>query len=128
MDKSYRSLFTEMCKTAQVLAEQVMDYDKKQGDEKGFATAEMMRNDYQKLEDVLSEGKEPTYTDYTKLLAAAYIVMNNIQDRINVEKSYHIIREEGYRYIVIKPFDVANDTYADALIIKVRRIYVYQEF
>ena len=86
MDKSYRSLFTEMCKTAQVLAEQVMDYDKKQGDEKGFATAEMMRNDYQKLEDVLSEGKEPTYTDYTKLLAAAYIVMNNIQDRINTEK------------------------------------------
>ena len=47
----------------------------------------MMRNDYQKLEDVLSEGKEPTYIDYTKLLAAAYIVMNNIQDRINVEKS-----------------------------------------
>ena len=87
MDKSYRSLFTEMCKTAQVLAEQVMDYDKKQGDEKGFATAEMMRNDYQKLEDVLSEGKELTYIDYTKLLAAAYIVMNNIQDRINVQKS-----------------------------------------
>lgn len=46
----------------------------------------MMRNDYQKLEDVLSEGKEPTYTDYTKLLAAAYIVMNNIQDRITAEQ------------------------------------------
>lgn len=87
MDKSYRSLFTEMCKTAQVLAEQVMDYDKSNNDEKGYATAEMMRNDYQKLEDVLSEGKELTYIDYTKLLAAAYIVMNNIQDRINVQKS-----------------------------------------
>lgn len=87
MDKSYRSLFTEMCKTAQVLAEQVMDYNKSNNDEKGYATAEMMRNDYQKLEDVLSEGKEPTYIDYTKLLAAAYIVMNNIQDRINVQKS-----------------------------------------
>ena len=61
-----------------------MDYDKSNNDEKGYATAEMMRNDYQKLEDVLSEGKELTYIDYTKLLAAAYIVMNNIQDRINV--------------------------------------------
>ena len=86
MDKSYRSLFIEMCRTTQVLAEQVMDYDKKQKDEKGFATAQKMRDDYQKLEDTLNAYKELVYNDYVKLLAAAYIVTNNIQDRITNEQ------------------------------------------
>jgi hypothetical protein len=86
MDKSYRSLFIEICRTAQVLAEQVMDYDIKQKDEKGFATAQMMRDDYQKLEDTLKVDKELVYNDYAKLLAAAYIVTNNIQDRITNEQ------------------------------------------
>lgn len=86
MDKSYRSLFIEMCRTTQVLAEQVMDYDEKQKDEKGFATAQMMRGDYQKLEDTLNADKELVYNDYVKLLAAAYIVTNNIQDRVTNEQ------------------------------------------
>lgn len=46
MDESYKSLFIELCRSAQVLAEQVMDYDKKQEDSKGYETAESMRNDY----------------------------------------------------------------------------------
>lgn len=86
MDNVYKNLFTEMCHTAAVLAEQVMDYDKKQGDTSGYQTAEAMRNDYQKLEDALVANNELTYNEYVKLLAASYIIINNIQDRIKVNQ------------------------------------------
>ena len=86
MDSAYKKLFTEMCHTTAVLAEQVMDYDKKQGDTQGYNTAEVMRNDYQKLEDNLTTNEELTYNEYTKLLAASYIIINNIQDRIKASQ------------------------------------------
>jgi len=45
-----------------------------------------MRNDYQKLEDNLTTNEELTYNEYTKLLAASYIIINNIQDRIKASQ------------------------------------------
>jgi hypothetical protein len=83
MDKSYQNLFKEMCQSAAVLAEQVMDYDDKKGDKKGFETAKIMRDDYQDLADVLSVKKELSYNDYAKLLAASYIITGNIQSKID---------------------------------------------
>ena len=35
MDEGYRNLMIEMCRSAQVAAEQVMEYDRKHNDEKG---------------------------------------------------------------------------------------------
>lgn len=97
MDESYKSLFIELCRSAQVLAEQVMDYDKKQEDSKGYETAESMRNDYQSLEDSLKEEKELSYNEYVKLLAAGYMVMSNLQDRIaEYQKAIN-----GYKTVVI---------------------------
>ena len=86
MDSTYKKLFTGMCRTTAILAEQVMDYDKKQGDTQGYNTAEVMRNDYQKLEDNLTTNEELTYNEYTKLLAASYIIVNNIQDHIKASQ------------------------------------------
>ncbi len=83
MDEGYRNLMIEMCRSAQVAAEQVMEYDRKHNDEKGEKVAETMRADYQKLEDKLSNKEVITKNDYLKLMAAAYIVSNNLQDRVN---------------------------------------------
>ena len=97
MDESYKSLFIELCRSAQVLAERVMDYDKKHDDSKGYSAAEFMRNDYQNVEDLLKEEKELGYNEYVKLLAAGYMIVNNLQDRITeYQKAVN-----GYKTIVI---------------------------
>ena len=83
MDKSYQNLFKEMCQSAAMLAEQVMDYDNKKGDKKGFETAQIMRDDYQNLADTLSVRNELSYSDYAKLLAASYVIVGNIQNKID---------------------------------------------
>lgn len=97
MDDSYKSLFIELCRSAQILAEQVMDYDKKNNDTKGYKTAEAMRNDYQRVEDSLKEGTILDYNEYVKLLAAGYIVINNLQDKVTeYQKAIN-----GYKTVVI---------------------------
>ena len=107
MDKSYQNLFKEMCQSAAVLAEQVMDYDNKQGDTKGYAVAQTMRDDYQNLADALSTNKELSYNDYMKLLAASYMIMNNIQDRITAQKK----TVEGYKLDLIPKLSrIMNET------------------
>ena len=107
MDKAYQNLFKEMCQSAAVLAEQVMDYDNKQGDTKGYNTAQTMRDDYQNLADTLSMNKELSYNDYMKLLAASYMIMNNIQDRIIAQKK----TIEGYKLDLIPKLSrIMNET------------------
>lgn len=97
MDDSYKSLFIELCRSAQVLAEQVMDYDKKYDDTEGYKTAEAMRNDYQQVEDSLKGEAALGYNEYVKLLAAGYIVINNLQDRVTeYQKAI-----DGYKTVVI---------------------------
>ena len=107
MDKTYQNLFKEMCQSAAVLAEQVMDYDNKQGDIKGYNTAQTMRDDYQNLADAISMNKELSYNDYMKLLAASYMIMNNIQDRITTQKK----AIEGYKLDLIPKLSrIMNET------------------
>jgi len=84
MKKEYQNLFIEMALSAATLAERVMDYDKKKNDDKGYKVAESMRNDYMELYDRLKDGSAPTYNDYTKLLAAAYMITNNLQDQVTM--------------------------------------------
>ena len=46
MDEHYKQLMIEMCRSATVAAEQVMEYDRNHNDEKGEKVAETMRTDY----------------------------------------------------------------------------------
>ena len=84
MKKEYQDLFIEMALSAATLAERVMDYDKKKNDDKGYKVAESMRDDYMELYGRLKDNGVPTYNDYTKLLAAAYMITNNLQDQVTM--------------------------------------------
>lgn len=85
MDKKYIELFKELTRATAVIAEQVMDYDADQGDQKALETATTMRDDFQALYDKISaedfDGKFEQ-NEYAKLLVATYIVANNLRDRM----------------------------------------------
>lgn len=83
MDKKYIILFKDLAQATAASAEQVMDYDKQKGDEKGFETAQMMRNDFQALADSIGEDYQANKTDIARLLVGAMIQVNQIQDRMN---------------------------------------------
>lgn len=85
MDKTYLTLFKELARATEIAAEQVMEYDHKKGDEKAEETAQIMREDYIQLHDKLSKEDFDgilTKKEYAKLLAAAFIVSNNLKDRM----------------------------------------------
>ena len=82
MDKQYIELFKELARSAAVSAEQVMDYDHEQNDEKGFETAKLMRDDYEALYDRLTDDYILTKDDAAKLLVSVMVQLNNIQSRV----------------------------------------------
>ena len=82
MDKKYIELFKELARATAVSAEQVMDYDKAQNDEKGFDTAKIMRDDFEALYDRLDENYRMTKADGAKLMVGIMIQLNQMQDRI----------------------------------------------
>lgn len=88
MDKSYIELFKTLAQSTAASAEQVMDYDREQGDEAGLKTATTMRDDFQDLVDRLN-GTEYmlTKSDAAKLLVGAMIMVNQIQDRMKAFKT-----------------------------------------
>jgi len=89
MDKKYIELFKNLAQATAVTAEQVMDYDHSKNDEKGYDTAKIMRDDYQALTDSidsLSEKYQPTKSDIAKLLVAAMVQTNQLQNRIDALK------------------------------------------
>ena len=84
MDKRYVTLFKELAQATAASAEQVMDYDREKGDEKGLETATIMRNDFQELANKINmEDYIPYKTDAARLLVGAMIQVNQLQDRIN---------------------------------------------
>ena len=84
MDKRYITLFKDLTQATAASAEQVMDYDREKGDEKGLATATTMRNDFQELADKINmDDYVPTKADASRLLVGAMIQVNQLQDRIN---------------------------------------------
>lgn len=86
MHQKYAELFTELVHSAELIAEQVMDYDKKKNDEKGMKTAQIMRDDYAKFYDKIRAKDFDFNTlkkaDYAKILVATFIIANNMQDQI----------------------------------------------
>lgn len=86
MDKKYVTLFKDLAQATAASAESVMDYDRSQNDEKGLKTATIMRDDYQKLVDKISDAGDayaPNKDEVAKLLVGAMIQVNQIQDKIN---------------------------------------------
>lgn len=93
MDEKYFILFKELAKTAEVIAEQVMEYDHQKNDENGEKTATIMRDDFANLNDKLAnKDYQITLADYAKLFVAAYVVANNIETKIKNEQ----IALDGY--------------------------------
>lgn len=99
MDKKYIELFKNLAQATAVSAEQVMDYNKSQNDEKGFKTAEVMRNDYQELLDKLNSDAEYAMTkvDAARLLIAATVQVNQLETNIDALKKAKV----GYETKII---------------------------
>jgi len=89
MHSKYIELFQQLAETTAASAEQVMDYDRKKGDEKGLATATSMREDFSNLRQRIKDAGdnyEMTKDDCAKLAVGSMIIVNQLQDRINVIK------------------------------------------
>ena len=93
MNEKYFTLFKELAKAAEVIAEQVMEYDHQKKDENGEKTATIMRDDFANLNDKLAnKDYQITLADYAKLFVAAYVVASNLETKIKNEQ----IALEGY--------------------------------
>ena len=93
MHEKYLTLFKELARAAEVIAEQVMEYDHQKKDENGEKTATIMRDDFANLNDKLAnKDYQITLADYAKLFVAAYVVANNLETKIKNEQ----IALEGY--------------------------------
>jgi len=88
MDKKYIELFKNLAQTTAATAEQVMDYDREHGDNKGLETATFMRDDFQELANRMSNDE---YTlvknDAAKLVVGVMIIVNQLQTRIDTIKT-----------------------------------------
>ena len=110
MNEKYITVFKQMCQTVSALAEQVMDYNKKNNNDKGYETAEKMRNMYMTLEDKFVNGDELSRVDFVQLITVSYIVMNNIQTRIENEQK----ALEGYKVDLLPKLSrIMNETSDD---------------
>ncbi len=108
MDKRYVELFTLIAQTTANLAEQVMEEHKKNNEEKGYQTAETMRNDFLNLHDKLGTDEVLDKADYARLLVGAIIVTNQLDARIKNEQK----ALRGYKIDIIPKLDQINN--ADA--------------
>jgi hypothetical protein len=85
MDNKYVELFKQLARSTAVSAEQVMEYDREKGDDKGLAAAETMRNDYEKLTETIEVADDeyvPNKAEVAKLLVATMVQMSQVRDRM----------------------------------------------
>lgn len=62
-----------------------MDYDKEKGDDKGYETAEIMRNDFSELQGKLEANDFDgvlTKAEYAKLLIGTLVIANTLRDKV----------------------------------------------
>lgn len=87
MDKKYIKLFEELAASTAVSAEKVMDYDAEKQDQKGYETAQIMRDNYEALKTrIIEAGDNYTLTcqDAAKLALGTIIIVNQLQDQIGI--------------------------------------------
>lgn len=85
MDKKYITLFKELAHSTAVSAETVMDYNKQKNDDKGYETAQIMRDNYQDLKERIeaaNDNFELNISDAAKLVVASIIFVNQLQDKV----------------------------------------------
>lgn len=97
MNQQYLELFKGVTHAAELLAEQVSQYNLEQGTKKQADLALTMRDDYrslkEKFEDENFNGESLTRADYAKLLVCAWVVSQNLEERIKqIEKAL-----QGYK-------------------------------
>ena len=118
MHKKYIDLFRELAHATEVAAEQVMDYNKSKKDDKGYETAQTLRNDFAALYDKIKTEEFNgilTKADYARLLVGCYVTVGNLQDRIQaLQKAV-----AGYQTDLIPKLDAViaaeNDEGAQAI-------------
>ena len=108
MDKRYTELFALITQTTANLAERVMEEHKKNGEDKGYQTAETMRNDYLNLHNKLDSDEVLNKADYARLLVGAIIVTNQLEARIKNEQK----ALQGYKIDIIPKLDQINNAEA----------------
>ena len=87
MHEKYLTLFKEIIKASEILAEQVVEYNHNKHDDKGAETAEFMKKDFADLGDRLEKPDyKITLQDYTKIFVGSYIIANNLQTKIKNEQ------------------------------------------
>ena len=111
MDKTYLTLFTELAHASEVIAEQVMELNKSHQDDKGIETAQIMRDDFAQLYDMMrKEDFDPDTLgkrEYAKLLVGAIIVANQLDNKIKAEKK----ALDGYKIDTIPKLErIVNET------------------
>ena len=97
MDNRYIKLFTQIAQSIEVIAEQAMEMNHANNDQKGEETAEKMREMYAELHDRMStenfDVNTLTKADYARILVGATIAAQGIENRIKTEKK----ALEGYK-------------------------------
>lgn len=111
MDKTYLTLFTELAHASEVIAEQVMELNKSHQDDKGIETAQIMRDDFAQLYDMMRKEDFDTNTlgkrEYAKLLVGAIIVANQLDNKIKAEQK----ALDGYKIDTIPKLErIVNET------------------
>ena len=84
MNKDYLTLFKELARSSSVIAEKVMEKDRKNGEEKHEKIAEKMRDDFLDLHQRLSDTPDKLdKKDFIKLTIGATILLENLKDNRN---------------------------------------------
>lgn len=111
MDKTYIKLFRDLAHTTENLAEQVMTLNK---ESESIKSAKVMRDDYAKLYDKIRDGNFSPDTltrgEFARLLVGAIIVAQQIENRIEKEKT----ALQGYKIDIIPKLErIVNETNTD---------------
>lgn len=83
MDTKYATLFSELAQSSIIILEQVIELDRSKNDTQGESTAKAMRDDFYQLKEKIQEDPNSLIrNDYIKLLVGAYVIINNITEKI----------------------------------------------
>ena len=101
MDNKYLTLFREIARNTEIMAERVMAYDKEKKDEKGEKTAQTMRDDFAKLHDKFAakdfNPNTITRSEWAKILVGAMVISNNLEEEVKKIKD----AQRGYKIDLI---------------------------
>ena len=123
MDKGYIELFTLITQVSANLAEQVMKEHKKKNEEKGYKTAEMMRDDFLNLHDKLGTNETLDKADYARLLVGTIIFTNQLEARIKKEQS----ALQSYKLDIIPKLDQINNAESSEALELAESLFVVKE-